>query len=363
MKVIKAAIIGFMHMHVNEIALYISKCPGMELVGAADILPAVQEKCTKIYSRNWNTVHVHDTFGVRIWEDWTDMLEKTRPDIAFLLCEGQNKPEVVRICAKMGIDVCIEKPLASNLSDALEIREIIKASGIRAVVNWPTTWRGYIRKLASAYKSGVAGKLIKLNYINGHTGPFGPGTSHRGVGEVAEYTDSERLESYWYRKESGGAVMDIGCYGCMYSNWFQDESPVSVIAHAANLNTQYADIYDNITAVFEFPSAVSSIEGSWTIPQPSLPSGPALYCTDGVIYCTADRQVRAMDIKAREIPLPDIIPVTHPNMTEQYLDWLKDGKLHPTLTIEENIKVMAMLEGIVASISSGHREPVPDCHL
>ena len=36
-KMIKAVIIGFAHMHVNEVALYISEQPDFELVGAADV--------------------------------------------------------------------------------------------------------------------------------------------------------------------------------------------------------------------------------------------------------------------------------------------------------------------------------------
>ena len=35
----------------------------------------------------------------------------------------------------------------------------------------------------------------------------------------------------------GGAFLDIGCYGAMYSTWFQREDAVSVYANAKNLNT------------------------------------------------------------------------------------------------------------------------------
>ena len=34
---IKAVIIGFSHMHVNEVALYISEQPSFELVAVADV--------------------------------------------------------------------------------------------------------------------------------------------------------------------------------------------------------------------------------------------------------------------------------------------------------------------------------------
>ena len=38
---IKAVIIGFAHMHVNEIALYISEQPDFELAGISDVKSGV----------------------------------------------------------------------------------------------------------------------------------------------------------------------------------------------------------------------------------------------------------------------------------------------------------------------------------
>ena len=41
---IRAVLIGFAHMHVNEIAAYIAEHPAYALVGCADLPPAVPEK-------------------------------------------------------------------------------------------------------------------------------------------------------------------------------------------------------------------------------------------------------------------------------------------------------------------------------
>ena len=40
---IRAVIVGFAHMHVNEIAMYIDEQPDMELVGCAEIQPEQPE--------------------------------------------------------------------------------------------------------------------------------------------------------------------------------------------------------------------------------------------------------------------------------------------------------------------------------
>ena len=51
---IKAVIIGFAHMHVNEIAEYVYSQPDFELIGCADVPATVPEKTTARYTRAWN---------------------------------------------------------------------------------------------------------------------------------------------------------------------------------------------------------------------------------------------------------------------------------------------------------------------
>ena len=51
-----------------------------------------------------------------------EMLDTVKPDIAFILCENSQKPEVVAECAKRGVNVSIEKPVAVDLSTAKQIK-------------------------------------------------------------------------------------------------------------------------------------------------------------------------------------------------------------------------------------------------
>ena len=54
MKKIRAVIIGFAHMHVNEIAEYIEENEYFELCGFADVPPTEPEKTEARYTRAWN---------------------------------------------------------------------------------------------------------------------------------------------------------------------------------------------------------------------------------------------------------------------------------------------------------------------
>lgn len=364
---IKAVIIGFAHMHVNEIAMYIHEQPDMSLIGCADVPPDAAEKTEARYTRAWNIKNVSQTYNVKTYDDYKDMLDELKPDIAFILTENFRKPEVVEECAKRGVNVSIEKPIAVSLEEAKKIQASVEKYGIEAIVNWPTTWREYIYKMKNALDQKLVGELLKVHYINGHTGPLGKGAKHRGVtAQAEEMTDDERGTTWWYQKDKGGgAFLDICCYGCMYSRLMHGEKADSVYAVGMNLATPYCNAEDNIAAIIKYPSAMSVVEGTWTTPQGMLPSGPTLYCTEGVLYCTRNEEgaptVKAMNIYGDAVEVPNVdFPSHMKNIAWEYAHHVKTGEpIYETLTLERNMEVMALLDTAIKSAKDGKEAKVP----
>ena len=134
---INAVIIGFAHMHVNEIAQYISETDGFNLVGFADVPIEEKENTEARYTRAWNIKNNSEKFGLTPYVDYKEMLDELKPDFAFILCDNKSKPEIVEECAKRGINVSIEKPMAVSLDEALKIKATVEKYNIEAVVNWP----------------------------------------------------------------------------------------------------------------------------------------------------------------------------------------------------------------------------------
>ena len=123
---IKAVIIGFSHMHVNEVALYISERADMELLAVADVPSNGAEEIPPLrYTPKWNLQNVKDNYCSNVYENYKEMLDTEKPDIAFILTENCQKPEVVEECAKRGINVSIEKPIAVSLEEAYKIKESV----------------------------------------------------------------------------------------------------------------------------------------------------------------------------------------------------------------------------------------------
>lgn len=365
---IKAVIIGFAHMHVNEVALYINEQPDTILSAVADVHVTESEIPAYRYTQKWNLENVKEKYCANVYADYKEMLDQEKPDIAYIMCENCKKAEIVEECARRGINVSIEKPIADSLEDAKKIQACVKKHGIEAVVNWPVFWRPYIHKMKEALEQKVAGNPLKLRYINGHTGPLGKGAKHRGVtAQAEEMSDDIRAKTWWHNlKYGGGVFLDICCYGCLFSRWFMGEGAKSVLAYGANLNTSYGDTEDNFAAIVKYENRMSVMEGTWTTPRTVIPSGPMVMCSDGVILCTGGAEdnpaVKAYDMYGKELELPEIqLGEEYRNMPWMYAHHINTGEPMPKmLQLDCNIEVMEILDAAIKSSKSGKEEMISE---
>ncbi len=363
---IRAVLIGFAHMHVNEIAMYVAEHPDFALVGCADVPPETPELTTARYTRAWNLDHVSKTFSVPVFDDYVQMLETVKPDIAFILTENARKADVAEVVAAHGVTVSLEKPMSVTYAEALRIREAGKKYGVEIVVNWPVAWRPYMLELREAARSGVIGDIVKMYYINGHTGPLGKGARHRGVdADAEEMTDEQRASTWWYKESTGGGViLDIGCYGCMNSTIFQPDAPIAVRAFAANVATPYCETADNVNAVIRYPRSFSLIEGTWTSPQALFGCGPIVTGTEGVLYTNRYEEgwgIRCKDLTGADVALPPVaFPEHMKNIAWHYAHHMKTGEpVDEMISLGTNLRVMALLDAIQHAAKSGTEVPVP----
>ena len=364
---IKAAIIGFAHMHVNEVALYISQQEEMQLAAIADVASGVEKLPDLRYTQGWNLKNVQENYCPNVYEDYEHMLDEVKPDWAFILCENSIKPQVVESCAKRGVNVVIEKPIAVSLEEAKKVEQTCKKYGIDVMVNWPVLWRPYIHRVKAAIDSDIVGKPVELRYINGHTGPLGKGAKHRGVTKKAEeMTDAQRALTWWHNKRyGGGAFLDICCYGCLFAKWFLGSGERGVYAHGAQLNTPYGDVEDNLAAIIRYDDKkMAVIEGTWSTPRAVIPSGPMVLCTEGAIICTGGAEnmpdVKAYDMYGNEVPVPEFDEADrYKNLPAHYVSCLRENKpVHEMLTLDKNLEVMAILDAAIRSSRNGCEEVI-----
>ena len=202
----KVVIVGFAHVHINDVAKHFYEHPRIDLCGAADVPPHMPEmKPGAIYTREWNIDYCCKNYNIPKFDDWKQMLDEVKPDLCVVNSENCYHVQITEECAKRGIGVSIEKPMAINLSDALAMVREAEETGTLLFVNWPVAWSASAYKLKELADSGVIGRILELKYRTGHSGPLGPGAKHAGVSETAQpMTGYERAQTWWHQARMGG---------------------------------------------------------------------------------------------------------------------------------------------------------------
>ena len=78
----KVVIVGFAHVHINDVAQHFYDNPRIDLAACADLPPKVAEMRTDApYTRQWNLKYCSGRFSLKVYEDWIEMLEKEQPDL------------------------------------------------------------------------------------------------------------------------------------------------------------------------------------------------------------------------------------------------------------------------------------------
>lgn len=165
---------------------------------------------------------------------------------------------VVEACAAQGVDVMMEKPLATNMKQARAIASAVKRSHIQLVVNYETSWYPANQAAYTMVHDGhQIGDIRRIVVHDGHRGPKEIGCS---TNFLAWLTDPVL--------DGGGAINDFGCYGADLATWlFDGRKPLSVFAVALHIKPDiYPKVEDDATIVLTYPKAQVILQPSWNWP-------------------------------------------------------------------------------------------------
>ncbi|HUT01166.1 MAG TPA: Gfo/Idh/MocA family oxidoreductase [Phycisphaerae bacterium] len=365
-KTYRVGVIGFAHMHINNVLGLFAKHPQVELVACADTVPARPELRKGPYTRQWNLEHARKDLGMpRSYECYREMLDAEGFDIVICTSENAKHPEVVAACAAAGVHVCVEKPMAASLSDALAMVRAVRAAGTKMLINWPMTWNPAAHKAKALIDAGTIGRVLEVKARLGHTGPLGSGARHEGVAEEAAPLSANELGAVWWHSiaAGGGAMLDFCCYGCMIARWFVGAPAVAAIGMRGNLNSPFGDADDNGAMIVRFPAAMGLFEGTWTTHHHGVGGGPIVYGTGGTLVMESrdgEAIVRQEHAGGKTtLHQADPLPADRCDIAHEYVHHLETGEaVHPTLDMMLNLDAMAILDAGVRSAESGEIEAV-----
>jgi D-apiose dehydrogenase len=119
---------------------------GIELVAVCDVDAEKVEAAAK-------------TFGVpRFYTDADALLKKEQIDFVDIVTRMENHLHMVKLAAPHGVDIILQKPLASDWDQAREVVNVAHRAGVRLAIHENFRWQSPMRKLKSVIDSGAIGK-------------------------------------------------------------------------------------------------------------------------------------------------------------------------------------------------------------
>jgi predicted dehydrogenase len=338
---LRVAIVGLVHGHVHGFLGQSRHSTEIEIVGVAEPDRQLLDAAAARYSFDKSI----------LFTDLDDMLAKTHPQAALVYTNTFDHRHVVEICARHGVHVMMEKPLAVSYEDARAIEKAAQAAKIHVLVNYETSWYRSNHAAYDLVHEGALGEIRKVVVHDGHQGP-------KEIGVEPEFfawlTDP--------KLDGGGALFDFGCYGADLMTWLMNgERPQSVTAVTQQIKPQiYPHVDDEATIVLTYPRAQAIIQASWNWPFDR--KDMEVYGKTGYAITVKRDDVRVrrageehdQQIAAKPVPTP------YDSELGYFRSVILDGAKEDSLSsLETNVTVTEILDAARRSASEGKTIRLP----
>jgi predicted dehydrogenase len=315
----------------NLFALGLGQNPGATLVSVCD---ANQQSLTSA-SRKWQ---------VPGFDDFEQMLKEQKPEAVIICTPDFAHREFVITAANHGVNVMVEKPLATLEEDADHMLAAVQAAGIICQVAFENRWNPTFVQVKQAIERGDLGDVSLVNTKLNDT----------------LFVPTQMLS--WASKSTVGwfllpHLVDLAI-------WLSGKKPsrVYAVANKRVLPALGIDTYDTICTTLSFHGDMQAMfETTWVLPE-SLPTvfdfkfdivgdKGAIHVDvqDQMVHQSADRftypgtLVVEIHGQTRGFPL---------YMLDSFIESVKNGT-EPLATIEEGYQVTRVVDAAHRSIVSG----------
>lgn len=158
--------------------------------------------------------------------------------------------EVAVDAAKAGLQLMVEKPIATSVADAGAIVEAVDAAGVSCFVAFENRWNPSFRKIRRAVELGDLGEVVSVTAVLSNT----------------YYVPTEMLS--WAELSSPAwflmpHVLDLAI-------WISGGDPLSVVARGrrGELAARGVNTWDSVHALFELDGgALANLRSEWVLPE------------------------------------------------------------------------------------------------
>jgi glucose-fructose oxidoreductase len=339
---LKVAIVGLVHGHVHGFMQQSLQSSEIQIVAIAE----PDQKLALQYAARYGFEKT------LLFADLEEMLQKTHPQAVLVYTNTYDHRRVVETCARYGVHVMMEKPLAVSLDDALAIEKAAHAGKIRVLVNYETTWYPSNQAAYDLVHEKAMGEIRKVVVHDGHNGPKEIGVEP----EFLAWLTDPKLNG-------GGALFDFGCYGADLMTWLMDgKRPETVTAITQQIKPDvYPRVNDEATIVLTYPRAQAIVQASWN--WPFSRKDMEVYGQKGYAITVQRDAVRVRHggeenkeefVTAKPLPAPYDNPLSY--LRAVIVDGAKPAELS---SLDTNLTVMEILDAARRSAASGKTIRLP----
>ncbi|MEI8361414.1 MAG: Gfo/Idh/MocA family oxidoreductase [bacterium] len=155
---IRCAVIGVGNMGKNHVRTYM-QLQQVELVAVSDKNTELGQKCAQ-------------ETGVLFYEDYCELIDKAKPDIISICVPTSHHFDVAKKCIENKINVLLEKPIASNITQSLEILDLAEKNNIKLLVGHIERFNPAVIKLKEMIDGNQLGNITAI--IARRVGGFPP---------------------------------------------------------------------------------------------------------------------------------------------------------------------------------------------
>ena len=331
---LRVGIVGLVHGHVDGFFHDSFHNPEIQIVGIADSNRPLFLRYAEQYGLDRSL----------LFPDLEEMLEKVHPQAVLVYTNTYDHRHVVEVCARHGVHVMMEKPLAVSLEDARAIQQAAKQGKIQVVVNYETTWYRSNRAAYDLVRQNGLGDIRKIVVHDGHKGP----QEINVAPEFLAWLTDPKLNG-------AGALFDFGCYGADLATWLMDgRRPDSVTAITQHIKPDvYPRVDDEATIILTYPKAQAIIQASWNWPFDR--KDMEVYGQTGYAITVRrdDIRVRRKGAEEEQLSAKAISAPNHNSLA--YFKAVVNGEIpsEGLSSLETNITVTEILDAARRSAASG----------
>ena len=332
---LRVGIVGLVHGHVHGFLEQFRHSPEIEIVGIAEPDQQLLSQAGAKYGFD----------RALLFADLETMIAKAHPQAVLAYTNTYDHRRVVELCARHGVHVMMEKPLAVSLEDALAMEKAAHAGHIHVMVNYETSW---YRSNHAAYDLVHERSLEDVRKVVVHDGHKGP----KEIGVEPEFlawlTDP--------KLNGGGALFDFGCYGADLMTWLMNgQRPETVTAITQQIKPEiYSRVDDEATIILTYPKAQAIIQASWNWPFDRKDMEVYGQTGYGITVKRDDIRVRRSEDKAEEQVAAKPVPPPYDNELSYLRAVILDGAKEDGLSsLGTNVTVTEILDAARRSAAEG----------